>query len=512
MLTIRPQPRSYMPGSAARASRKGASNMTRSSSAKRSGGNSCTGATCCSPALLTRMSVSTRSVSRSGPARSTTSTRPSSSWATRLAPSASRSSTVTSAPAAARRLAQARPIPLAAPVTSARRPRRSRSLVRRVVPVVSPIARPFADHTLPPTSSPRPRNGSRCGAGGGGPAGSEAEAAGDGVLPDAGGAGVAADDLQGRPAAGLHQLLVGGDRAGLDRGAGAQAVTAVPERRLQPGPAGGALHRAVDGQVGEAQGALDRGGGVVADAGARVDGPEGRPVVEAGGRAPGEPRPDGAGLRVVAVGDRADVDAGLGIALAAVDRVVDADLEPLRDQDEVADVERDDLGAAQQGGEAQQEHGPVPQADVALGVAGVGELPQHRGGRRCRAVLAPAELAADAVPGRLHLRRLARVRKVVRGVVGANGGHAPLQRGGLEPLDPADPASVRGQVRGDRGGRGWDRRVAAAGATGGEVLPVDIVGPYGRGCLGLQGKLDRGLGVRGGFGRHAAVHRLWWSI
>src|SRR6266540_4220039 len=382
MLTIRPQPRSYMPGSAARASRKGASNMTRSSSAKRSGGNSCTGATCCSPALLTRISVSTRSVSRSGPARSTTSTRPSSSWATRLAPSASRSSTVTSAPAAARRLAQARPIPLAAPVTSARRPRRSRSLVRRVVPVVSPIARPFADHTLPPTSSPRPCNGSRCGAGGRRPGG----------------------------------VRGGGGRAGLDRGAGAQAVTAVPERRLQPGPAGGALHRAVDGQVGEAQGALDRGGGVVADAGARVDGPEGRPVVEAGGRAPGEPRPDGAGLRVVAVGDRADVDAGLGIALAAVDRVVDADLEPLRDQDEVADVERDDLGAAQQGGEAQQEHGPVPQADVALGVAGVGELPQHRGGRRCRAVLAPAELAADAVPGRLHLRRLARVRKVVRGV------------------------------------------------------------------------------------------------
>src|SRR6266508_3024291 len=461
MLTIRPQPRSYMPGSAARASRKGASNMTRSSSAKRSGGNSCTGATCCSPALLTRMSVSTRSVSRSGPARSTTSTRPSSSWATRLAPSASRSSTVTSAPAAARRLAQARPIPLAAPVTSARRPRRSRSLVRRVVPVVSPIARPFADHTLPPTSSPRPGTGSGVGAAGGRP-----------------------------------------------RGAGAQAVTAVPERRLQPGPAGGALHRAVDGQVGEAQGALDRGGGVVADAGARVDGPEGRPVVEAGGRAPGEPRPDGAGLRVVAVGDRADVDAGLGIALAAVDRVVDADLEPLRDQDEVADVERDDLGAAQQGGEAQQEHGPVPQADVALGVAGVGELPQHRGGRRCRAVLAPAELAADAVPGRLHLRRLARVGKVVRGVVGANGGHAPLQRGGLEPLDPADPASVRGQVRGDHGGLGWERRVAAAGAPGGEVPPVGLVGPYGRRCLGCQGQLDRGLGVRGGFGRHAAAPRL----
>src|SRR6266705_61942 len=167
--------------------------------------------------------------------------------------------------------------------------------------------------------------------------GSEADPAGDGVLPDAGGAGVAADDLQGRPAAGRHQLLVGGDGASLDRGAGAQAVTAVPERRLQPGPAGGALHRAVDGQVGEARGALDRGGGVVADPGARVDGPEGRPVVEAGGRAPGEPRPDGAGLRVVAVGDRADVDAGLGIALAAVDRVVDADLEPLRDQDEVAD-------------------------------------------------------------------------------------------------------------------------------------------------------------------------------
>src|SRR6266487_4575251 len=132
----------------------------------------------------------------------------------------------------------------------------------------------------------------------GAPAGhrSEAEATGDGVFPDPGGAGVAANHLERGPAASLHQLLVGGDRAGLDRGAGAQAVAAVPDRRLQAGPSGGALDRAVHGQVGEARGVLDRGGGVVAGAGARVDRPERGPLVQAGGRPPREPRPDRAGL------------------------------------------------------------------------------------------------------------------------------------------------------------------------------------------------------------------------
>src|SRR6266545_1758548 len=134
MLTMRPQPRAYMPGRHRRASRNGASSISRTSIENVSGGKSTTAARCCRPALLTRMSTfrSSRSTA-SRSVRSTTNGRPLISAATSLAPASSRSATSTAAPAAASRVAHARPMPLAPPVTSAVRPPRSTSV---------PITRP----------------------------------------------------------------------------------------------------------------------------------------------------------------------------------------------------------------------------------------------------------------------------------------------------------------------------------------------------------------------------------
>src|SRR5215213_9016065 len=129
MLTTRPQPRSYMPGSTARARRNGVSTIRASMAANRSGGNSSTGATCWNPALLTSTSADSPSPSTpAGSVRSAATAVPPSSPATRSAPSPSRSTTVTLAPAPARRRAQASPMPLAPPVTMAVLPPRSTSI------------------------------------------------------------------------------------------------------------------------------------------------------------------------------------------------------------------------------------------------------------------------------------------------------------------------------------------------------------------------------------------------
>src|SRR6266542_2728643 len=152
MLTTRPQPRSYILGRAERMSRNGASTMTASTTAKRSGGNASTGATCCSPALLTRMSAvrSSRSTASRSDRSATTALAPSSP-ATRSAPARSTSSTVTSAPARASRRAQASPMPLAAPVTTAARPLRS-----------VPTACPRTASSMPaPSSASRPARSRR---------------------------------------------------------------------------------------------------------------------------------------------------------------------------------------------------------------------------------------------------------------------------------------------------------------------------------------------------------------
>src|SRR5579884_1123704 len=135
MLRMRPQPRSYMPGRAAWVSRNGAVSMISMSWRHFASGNSVSGATCCKPALLTRMSSrppaaacasSTRRRQLAGSERSAATKRALGNRAASAWPrSTSRSARVTRAPASARARAMASPMPLAAPVTRAERPDRS---------------------------------------------------------------------------------------------------------------------------------------------------------------------------------------------------------------------------------------------------------------------------------------------------------------------------------------------------------------------------------------------------
>src|SRR4029453_12334511 len=123
MLMIRPNPLAYMCGSAARMRRKGASSIRASIPLNSAGSNSSIGATFWMPALLTRMSQSRlRAVRASTSNRSTVQAVPPSSSARAAAPDASTSATTTFAPRAASARAQAAPIPLPPPVTSALRP------------------------------------------------------------------------------------------------------------------------------------------------------------------------------------------------------------------------------------------------------------------------------------------------------------------------------------------------------------------------------------------------------
>ena len=131
MLITRPQPCRYMCGSTRRASRNGASSITRRISENRSGSNSGIGATCCSPALLTSTSTSAGSAStasRSDRSQGSAVTAGSSA-ASALIPASSRSTASTRAPSAASRATIAAPIPLAAPVTRAVRPASTPSFV-----------------------------------------------------------------------------------------------------------------------------------------------------------------------------------------------------------------------------------------------------------------------------------------------------------------------------------------------------------------------------------------------
>src|SRR5690606_34838712 len=117
-----------MCGSAARTIRNGDSSMSLRIREKRSGGKSWTGLTVCTPALLTTMSTpraTSSAASRS--VRSTGQGSPTPRSASSSSAARSRSARRTVAPAADRRTAQARPIPLAAPVTRAVLPVRSTS-------------------------------------------------------------------------------------------------------------------------------------------------------------------------------------------------------------------------------------------------------------------------------------------------------------------------------------------------------------------------------------------------
>src|SRR6478735_9716515 len=125
-LTTRPQPWAYIPGSAPRTSRNGASSMIRRMRENWSGGNCSMGETCWIPAQLTRTSaVGSNAATASRSERSSTSAVPPVRAATSSMAARVTSTARTWAPARARRRAVARPMPLPAPVTSAVRPVRS---------------------------------------------------------------------------------------------------------------------------------------------------------------------------------------------------------------------------------------------------------------------------------------------------------------------------------------------------------------------------------------------------
>ena len=124
---IRPQPFRFMPGTASRVVWKAAVRFSAIIVSHFSTGKSSTGATCCIPALLTRMSISPASAIIATICG--TSVRSAAEW---VAPSSAHNAAIcasspkplstTSAPSAASDRAIASPIPLVEPVTSARLP------------------------------------------------------------------------------------------------------------------------------------------------------------------------------------------------------------------------------------------------------------------------------------------------------------------------------------------------------------------------------------------------------
>src|SRR5713226_2672135 len=134
MFTMRPHFLRYMSGSAYLVSRNAPTSITRTMYSQRSSGKSSTGETCCSPALFTRMStpphsLRARSTSARQSSREEMSARcaiaPFSGVATARSCASSMSARSTRAPRPERSSAIARPMPLAAPVTSAVFPVRS---------------------------------------------------------------------------------------------------------------------------------------------------------------------------------------------------------------------------------------------------------------------------------------------------------------------------------------------------------------------------------------------------
>ena len=140
---ILPRPRPIMCRAHAWATLKTLETLMRISRSKSSGGKSSSGVRCCTPALLTTMSIGPveclEAVDRRGAAAWSVTSKasrsaPGSSTRPRASPR-SRPLSTTDAPASASPRASARPIPCEEPVTSARRPARSNR------PAISPANR-----------------------------------------------------------------------------------------------------------------------------------------------------------------------------------------------------------------------------------------------------------------------------------------------------------------------------------------------------------------------------------
>jgi hypothetical protein len=201
---------------------------------------------------------------------------------------------------------------------------------------------------------------------------------------------------------------------------------------------------------------------------------------------------------VLAVRDRQHRALALLVGLGAAHQ----HLQPFGDLDQVVDVERDQLGAAQEAGEADQQQGAVAvalAARVEAGDQGAQGLGHGRGGLPAGAAAVGAD---DALPHQADL--------------GGGGGAGPAGR--LVDLgDGGEPAPQGGDRRtagvgGEVGGHGADlgrqRRLRAGGAPGGEVAPVGGVGAQRGRRLGAEGVTlgalqqlgEVGLGVAAGHG------------
>src|SRR5690606_7963768 len=137
---IRPHPAAFMCGTARRAVWNAAERLSAMIASHFSGGKLSTGATCCIPALLTRISTGPAlSISSSTPAadvRSADTWRASSSPHKRSISAGSPNPlSTTSAPSAASARATARPMPEVEPVTSARLPARNICVSMRIASV-----------------------------------------------------------------------------------------------------------------------------------------------------------------------------------------------------------------------------------------------------------------------------------------------------------------------------------------------------------------------------------------
>ena len=176
------------------------------------------------------------------------------------------------------------------------------------------------------------------------------------------------------------------------------------------------------------------------------------------------------------------------------------------------DVERDELGAPERGGEPEQQQRPVAQAGERGGVDRLDEPGERLELERLGFAQRPyAALAADAGEDRGDRGRVARVGLVLRAVRGGDRG------GALADRDRAELAvGLGGQERGDRLRRGRHRPQPARDAPLGEHAPVALVRAPGRrrerrcGVAGgaLELALDRGAGAAGrGAGRGSVGHR-----
>ena len=151
---------------------------------------------------------------------------------------------------------------------------------------------------------------------------------------------------------------------------------------------------------------------------------------------------------------------------------------------DVAQAQRDQLGAAQRRPEAEQQHGAIAGAERrARGRAGRQQQAQHvRHGGRClldRAGAAPAGDALDhhGEPGVAQVERDAGEQ-----VGGADGGEVDAQRADRDLL-----VGAAGRVHGNQLGVAGERLAAEAAAPGRVAAPGRAVDPAGAGSAGAGG-------------------------